>query len=71
MARPNTTDAKVLDALKTLGGSATPTQIGLTIGYPHIAASSRVAPSLKRLVAAKVIDKRLVGDRKVTYEICQ
>jgi hypothetical protein len=71
MPRPITLDPKVIAALKSLGGEASPTQIGLEMGFSHVSASSRVATSLRRLAEAGVIAKKSHADRSITYEIRQ
>ena len=71
MARQITMDPKVLFALGKLGGEASPTQIGMQLGFSQVSASSRVATSLKRLCSQGVLAKKSHHDRSVTYEICQ
>lgn len=69
MARPITMDPKVLKALEELGGEATPTEIGMHMGFEQVSASSRVAPSLRRLLELSKVTKKSHADRSVTYQI--
>lgn len=57
----------VLDKVKELGDEVTPTQVGMALGYPHVRASSRVAPALKALTEAGLLVRRKITHNMVTY----
>lgn len=50
-------EQRVLDELKRRYPEwATPTQVGMALGYSYDVASSRIAPVLKRLVAKSLVE---------------
>jgi hypothetical protein len=71
MSRPITLDPKVVKAIQELGGEATPTEIGMRMGFSQVSASSRVATPLRRLTDQGALTKKSHLDRSVTYQICQ
>lgn len=68
MVKLTKTESRVLDMAKTLG-AFTPTQLGLKLGYPHVQASSRVAPALRALHGHGLLFREQTGHNRVTYRV--